>query len=291
MLRRLMGCFLLPMLLLGQASGPDRARLASQAQSFAEQLPNLIGTEVLKQKSIRYSNRLRIRMGDAALRPVAPKITEREIRSDLGYALRGKENPVWFELRKVIDVDGKNVTTQKKARERLAFGLTTDDDRARLKMMEEFTKYGLDGVATDYGLSLLIFRAGDIDKIRFHEESSEFLGADRVAVYSFERSDRDVAVTVYSGNDARKQPLRGVVWLRQSDMRPLRIKLISVVEEGKVAIEDEGTVEYTPSKYGSVLPASVAYSRKVNGTLVQETNYTYSGFQKFGSDAEIKFTP
>ena len=68
--------------LVAQEPALDRARLASQAQSLAEQLPNLISTEVLKQKSISYSTRMRIRLGEGALRPIAPKIREREIVSD-----------------------------------------------------------------------------------------------------------------------------------------------------------------------------------------------------------------
>ena len=290
-LRAILFVSILPQALPAQELIIDRARLASQAQSFAEQLPNLICTEILKQKSISYSTRMQIRVGDAALRPIAPKIKEREIRSDLGYSLRGKDNPVWFELRKVIDVDGKVVTAPKKARERLLLGMQSDDERTRLKMMEEFTRYGLDGIATDYSLSLLLFRFGEIDKMKFEAKSSEFLGADRVSVFAFSRPDQDAAVTVFDGKQATRQPLNGLIWLRQSDMRPLRIKLISVTREDRIQILDEGTIEYAPSKFGSVLPATVRYSRKVNGTLILETQYTYKEFLKFGADAELKFTP
>ena len=284
-------CFVLSAALFGQDPALDKARLSSQAQSLAEQLPNLVGMEILKQKSISYSTRMRIRAGEAALRPIPPKIRERTIVSELGYALRGKESPVWFELRKVISVDGKTVTPPKKARERLAFGLKSDDDRARLKMLEEFTHYGLDGIATDYGLSLLMFRFGDIDKLQFEPRETEFIGADRVLVFGFRSLVRDMAVTVFDGNNATRQPLRGTLWLLQNDLRPIRIQVLSTLLQEKVEITDEGTVEYTPSKFGCVVPASVAYTRKVNGTLVVETSYVYPGFQKFGSDAEIKFTP
>lgn len=278
-------------MLLVQAPALDRARLSSQAQSLAEQLPNLIATERLKQKSISYSTRMRIRVGEAALRPIAPKIREREIVSELGYALRGKEKPLWFELRKVISVDGKQVTAPKAARERLAFGLKSDDERARLKMLEEFTKYGLDGIATDYGLSLLMFRFGDIDKLQFEERESEFVGADRVRVIGFRAVDGEMAVTVFDGNNAARQPVRGTLWLREEDLQPVRIQVLSTLVQNKVEIADEGIVEYVRSKFGCVVPASVAYTRKVNGTLAVETNYRYDRFQKFGSETELKVTP
>ena len=277
--------------LVAQEPALDRARLASQAQSLAEQLPNLIGTEVLQQRSISYSTRMRIRLGEGALRPIAPKIREREIVSELGYALRGKEKPVWFELRKVISVDGKTVTAPKAARERLAFGLQSDDERARLKMLEEFTHYGLDGIATDYGLALLMFRFGDIDKLEFEARGSEFVGADRVLVVGFRAVGGEMAVTVFDGNNATRQPAQGTLWLRQADMRPLRIQVLSTLVQNKTEIVDEGVIEYMQSKFGCALPTSVAYTRKVNGVLVVETQYRYQPFQKFGSDAQLKVTP
>ncbi|MCX6609890.1 MAG: hypothetical protein NTW74_03455 [Acidobacteria bacterium] len=283
--------WLLSISLMAQQAPLDKARLASQAQSFAEQLPNLIGTEVLRQKSISYSTRMRIRVGEAALKPIPPKIREREIKSELGYALRGKDNPVWYELRKVIDVDGRSVMAPKKARERLAFGLKSDDDRARLKMMEEFTRYGLNGLATDYSLSLLLFRFGEIDKIRFDLKSEEFVGADRVQVFGFLRTDGGASVTVFDGKQAMQQPLSGLIWLRSSDLRPLKIQLSSLITQDNIQISDEGIIEYGESKFGSVVPLSVVYVRKVNGTLMIETKYEYKDFQKFGADAELKFTP
>jgi hypothetical protein len=285
--------WMLTLVLLGQQQAPfDRARLASQAQSFAEQLPNLIGTETLEQKSISYATRMRIRVGEAALKPVPPKIRERRIRSEMGFVLRGKEAPVWSELRKVIDVDGKQVTAPKKARERLAFGLKSDDERERLRMMEEFMRYGLDGLATDYSLTLLLFRFGDIDKLRFEATgASEFSGAERVNAYRFARGDNEVGVTVFDGKQAVKQPLRGTIWLRAGDLVPLKIQLLSRVVQDKTVIDDEGTVEYQSSRYGAVVPRAVLYQRKVNGVLVLETRYEYKDFQKFGADAELKFTP
>ena len=282
---------LLTLALLAQQPQLDRARLASQAQSFAEQLPNLITTETLKQRSISYSTRMRIRIGEAALRPIPPKIKEREIRSELGFVLRGKEQPVWSELRKVMDVDGKSVMPPKKARERLAFGLKNDDDRARLKMMEEFTKYGLEGLATDYSLTLLLFRFGDIDKMRFELKAMEFSGADRVQTFSFSRADDEAAVTVFDGKNAIRQPLKGTIKMKQADMKPMQIQLVSDLEQGKTHIRDVGTVEYVASKFGCVVPQTVRYTRHVNGVLILETHYTYKEFQKFGADAELKFTP
>lgn len=269
----------------------DRARLASQAQSFAEQLPNLIGSETLHQKSIQYSTRMRIRFGEAALKPIQPKVSERKIHSEMGFALRGKQQPVWYELRKVMTVDGRTVNPPKKARERLAFGLKSDNERERLRMMEEFTRYGLNGLATDYSLSLLLFRFGEVDKFRFEPISREFIGADRVQVYRFSRTDDTAVVTIFDGKHVSRQPLEGKLWVRSDSTTPLRIELNSRLSDGQLMIEDNGAITYEPSRFGTVLPVSVLYQRHINGALVMEIRYEYSNFQKFGADAELKFNP
>jgi hypothetical protein len=282
---------LLPAWLLAQGPALDRARLASQAQSFAEQLPNLIGSETLHQKSIQYSTRMRIRFGEAALKPIPPKVSERKIRSEMGFALRGKEEPVWYELRKVMDVDGRTVNPPKKARERLAFGLKSDNERERLRMMEEFTRYGLNGLATDYSLSLLLFRFGEVDKFRFDPAGQEFVGADRLLVYRFSRPDDSAGVTVFDGKQVSRQPLEGKLWVRPDSTSPYRIQLNSRLSDGQSTIEDAGAITYEPSRFGTVLPVSVLYQRHINGALVMEIRYEYSNFQRFGADAELKFNP
>ena len=110
-------------------------------------------------------------------------------------------------------------------------------------------------------------------------------------VIGFRGVNSEMAVTVFDGNNATRQPVQGTLWLRQADMRPLRIQVLSTLVQNKTEIVDEGVVEYIQSKFGCALPTSVAYTRKVNGTLMVETQYRYQPFQKFGSDAQLKVTP
>ncbi len=271
--------------------GLDRPQLASRAQSFAEQLPNLVGTETLRQRSISYASRLRIRVGEAALKPAPPKIRERTIHSELAYALRGQEEKNWYELRTVLTVDGKRVNTPRKAREKLLLGLKSDDERQRLKLMEEFSRYGLEALATDYSLTLLLFRPGEIDRLQLEEAGSEFIGADRVLRYRFRRQDDGAALTLYDQKQVVRQPLVGEIWVRQADMTPVRIRLDSRLEQNGVVIEDTGEVEYDVSRFGVAVPVRVRHTRQVNGQLVNETNYLYENFQKFGAETELKFNP
>jgi hypothetical protein len=268
----------------------DRARLASQAENFAGSLANVLCTESLTQKAISYSTRMRVSVGESALKPIAPKIRERVIVSELGYALRGSERAVWQEVRKVSSVDGKPVGNVKQARERLAFGLRNADERARLKMLEEFTQFGLSGMATDYSLSLLLFGPSEIGQMQMEELPSEFIGAEEVLVAAFHRMDAGAAITIYDRKQAVRQPFQGLIWVRKSDMRPLRLRLISQMKQDTTVITDEGTIEYALSQFGSLVAQQVSYKRVVNGSPVTEILYQYSNYQKFGANADIKFS-
>jgi hypothetical protein len=267
----------------------DKPRLASYAQSFAEQLTNLVGSEVVRQKSFLYSTRMRIRIGEGALKPIAPKLKTREIQSEIAFAIRGKDRPVWHELRKVASVDGRAILSAKKARERLAFGLTKEDDRARLVLLEEFAQFALDGIATDYGLSLLMFRPSEIGGIEFTPVGIEKAGEEAIQVFEFRREDQSATVTVFNQRQAFYQPIRGKVWVRAKDSMPVRLYLVSATQQDNAYVLDEGTIEYAPSRFGTVLPAGVLYTRHANGFLLQETRYSYSDYQKFSTDASLKF--
>jgi hypothetical protein len=284
-----------PFLLLGLAAlaraqaGLDYSILASRAQSFAESLPNLVCTEVLRQREIRYESRLKIRPDDRVLTAPPPKMIEREIVSDLGYALDGGANPVWREVRKVIRVDQRNVTPKEKARERLLFGLKSNRDRDRHRMLEEFRKHGLEITVTDYGLVLLLFLSTELRNFEFQAEKQEFIGADRMDVYRFRRKDREVTVNVYDEKKISRAPLEGRLWVRHADSMPRRIQLLASTKDEGVPILDDGTVDYEPSRFGPLVVTGVRFVRFVNGRPIAEAVYQYSNHQRFNAEAELKF--
>jgi hypothetical protein len=283
---------LCPVVLLRAQSSLDLAVLGSRAQSFAESLTNLVCTETLRQRELRYESRLRIRRDDNVLVAPPPKILQREIVSDLGYALDGADKPIWREVRKVIRVDSKAVTTQAKARERLLFGLRSNRDRDRQRLLAEFTRHGLDVTVTDYGLSLLLFLPAELPKYDFlpdPDAKEEFSGADRLRAFRFRRRDQEANVTVFDGKKVTHAPLEGRLWVKQSDSTPVRIQLLAATQDEEIPILDDGTVEYAPSRFGPLVVSSVRFVRRVSGRNVAEADYQYTNHQKFGADAELKF--
>lgn len=286
-----------PVLLLGFASwalaqtGPDLSILASRAQSFAESLPNSVCTETLRQREVRYESRLRIRPNDPLLVPPPPKMIEREITSDLGYVLERSPAPQWREVRKVVRVGDKQITTKEKARERLLFGLRSERDRERHRMLSEFQKYGLDFTVTDYSLSLLLFLPSEIRKFRFQLEKREFVGAEAMQVFLFQRADTDVSVTVFNEKQITRARLEGRLWIRESDGTPLRIQLLTRSQSEDDQVLDDGTVEYAASRFGSLAVSSVRLVRFINNKPMAEAIYQYSNHQRFNAEAELKFDP
>jgi hypothetical protein len=289
-----------PVLLLGLAclfdaglakaqTAPDLSVLASRAQSFAESLPNSVCTEILRQREVRYESRLRIRPNDPALVAPPPKVIEREIVSDLGYVLERVPTPQWREVRKVVRVGGKQITTKEKARERLLFGLKSERDRDRHRLLSEFQKYGLDFTVSDYSLSLLMFLPAEVRKFDYEFEKREFVGAEAMMVFLFRRRDTDVSVTVFNEKQLTHARLEGRLWIRERDGSPLRIQLLTRTKSEDDNVLDDGSVDYEPSRFGPLVATGVRLVRFVNNKPTAEAIYQYSNHQRFNAEAELKF--
>ncbi len=289
-----------PVLLLGLAcpvfaglanaqTALDLSVLSSRAQSFAESLPNSVCTEILRQREVRYESRLRIRPNDPSLVAPPPKVIEREIVSDLGYVLERVPTPQWREVREVVRVGDKQIATKEKARERLLFGLKSERDRDRHRLLSEFQKYGLDFTVTDYGLSLLMFLPTEVRKFDYEFEKREFAGAEAMQVFLFRRRDTDVSVTVFNEKQLTHARLEGRLWIRERDGMPLRIQLLTRTKSEDDNILDDGTVEYEPSRFGPLVATGVRLVRFINNKPTAEAIYQYSNHQRFNAEAELKF--
>jgi hypothetical protein len=89
-------------------------------------------------------------------------------------------------------------------------------------------------------------------------------------------------LTVWDRGRAVRAQIGGEVWVRESDLKPLRITLVSVRGEGTAAVREEAQVDYDVSRYGCVLPAAVTH-REYRGTqMTAENRFTYSEFRKLG---------
>ncbi|MDX2152390.1 MAG: hypothetical protein SFV54_16750 [Bryobacteraceae bacterium] len=274
------------------APGPLGAaleRLSEEAELFLTAARRTIGTETLEQRALEPPSRFRPRVGAAATQPPAPKWRTRRIVSEYAFSSFSSSPDAIHEFRKVRSVDGREVTRPEKARAVLARGVVSDDDRVRHQMLRDFEKHGLVGAASDFGQLLLLFRRSRLREYRFSAAGRERVGAEDAVRVAFTQLGGDHAVTIYEEGRATRRPVEGFVWLRAADLLPLRIRLVVERAEDNGRFRDEGTVEYTQTPGGALLPASVVHRQWLEAALVVENRYTYSGFRRFTADSEIKF--
>ena len=265
------------------------ARLAEEAGVLAGAAKNTIGQETLRQRAIKPRPRFRLRVGEAARRPIAVEYQNREIVSEYGFT-SFEDNPnSLHEIRQVVAVDGRKAGAPGKVRETLAFGLASASDRKKKKMLEEFEKRGLIGAVINFGQILVLFEKRHLPNYSFKPEGRAMLGAETALVFSFEQVEGPDSMTIFAGREVIRQKLQGSVWVREMDYLPLRIVLTGSREAGKHTITWQGSVDYAMSRFGVLLPASVVYREQVEGILITENRFHYSDFRQFGAQSDLKF--
>jgi hypothetical protein len=265
------------------------ARLAEEAGAFAGAAKKTIGQETLKQRALKRRPRFRIRVGEAARRPVPLEYQNREIVSEYGFTSFEDQPETLHEIRRVVAVDGRKAGAPGGVRETLAFGLASADDRKKKKMLEEFERHGLIGAVINFGQVLALFEKRHLGNFAFRPEGRRLLGAEPALVYSFEQVEGPDSMTIFAGKEVLRRKLQGEVWVREPDYLPLRIVLTGEREVGKHTVSWQGTVDYSMSRFGVLLPVSVVYREESEATLLTENRFEYSDFRQFGAQSDLKF--
>jgi len=284
------------------------SRLAEEAEILQQNAPKALSQETLEQRALMPVTRFRPRIGRQAANapPEPPRLVVREIVSEYSVgALKDAAEPTLTELRQVVSVDGRKVQTAERARHTLSLGVTSQDDRLRKRMLEDFARHGLVDIATDYGIILLAFTKRGLANMHVQFAGEAQVGADAVWVLAFEQTTSDSGMLQFVGREADRRALQGRVMMRKSDGLPVRVevwskppapsvdKLFKQWSGGKrpvVTTGDEATVDYVRSAHGFVTPVSVHHRHLVDGKLITENLYRYEPFRQFSADAEIKFT-
>lgn len=233
-------------------------RIQQEADKFAELAPQIRGREILEQT--RAQN------------------VRRQLVSDYGFiALQPGDIR---EIREVQLVDGKPVKKHGDALKELAQNLTAADDKRRRKLLENFEKHGLPGVAVDFGPVILLFAGPSIQKFEFTFQRMENASGSSAAVYRFEQIDGAGGLTIYADGKPIRQKLGGEVWVQPADGVPIRIVMDSEHLEGKFKIRDFTFVNYGRSEFGTLLPIMVGRSQFRDQTLIVRDIFTYSAYHK-----------
>jgi hypothetical protein len=288
---------LLSTLLAAQAPAPQPtlseilARVAEEAEVLEQNAPKTLTQETLEQRALAPPARSLPQVGRAATVAPKPQLTVREIVSEYSFGtLQDSDSRSLLEFRQVISVDGRPVQSVEHARHALSLGIQSPDDRVRKRMLEDFAKHGLADVATDYGLILLAFTKRGLENMQLKLAGGTRVGAEDALVFSWRQTSTAGGELEFSGNQAVRRALQGLLYVRKSDGLPLRVQAWAEHRDANRTIRDEATVDYAQSAHGFLTPASVVHRHLVDGRLRIENLYRYQPFKLFSADAEIKFT-
>ena len=272
-----------------EAAGPLLARVAEEADAMAQNITKTVTIETLEQRGIRPPGRFRLRAGPA--NPPALRSTIREIVSEYSVGtLKETGSGDLHEFRQVISVDGRPVQTEASARRALSLGMQSQSDRIRKRMLEQFAKYGLVDIATDYGLILLEFTRRGWENLQFGPAAEGRMGTDTALVLGWKQRSTAGGELEFHGRRAVRESLQGRLWMRKPDGLPLRVEAWADLQDAGHTVRDQASVEYVMSPHGFLTPASVLHRHSVDGQLMTENLYRYQPFRMFSVEADIKFT-
>jgi hypothetical protein len=264
-------------------------RVWEEAELFRATAPRMLAEETFKQRALKPPRRFRPRLGNAALEPPKPEYRTRTIVSEYGFSAFKDAPNALHELRQVVSVDGRPVASRESARRTLTVGLRSEDDALKKRMLEEFEKHGLRGAVADFGQILLLFSRRRLEDYTFRLEGSGQAGPDAAIVLGFQQRSGAGALLIFEKRRAIHQPLEGQLWVRRSDLRPLRVVLRSSTQDGARVTRHEATVDYAVSPHGVLEPVSVVYRQFAGADLMVENVFHYSPFRLFTADTEMKF--
>jgi hypothetical protein len=157
-------------------------------------------------------------------------------------------------------------------------------------MLENFARYGLVDIATDYGLILLEFTKRGMANLEIGSGGRANIAADVALSFQWKQKTDAGGQLEFAGKKAVRQPLEGILWVRESDGLPLRVEAWAQYKDNEHVIADRATVDYAPSSHGFLTPVSVVHRHLIDGKLLTENLYRYQPFKMFSSSADIKFT-
>jgi hypothetical protein len=266
------------------------SRVSEEAEVFRRVAPEILADETLIQRAPKPQSRFHPRIGAAVSKAAATPLQIREITSEYSFGALQKAPESLHEFREVVSVDGQAVSSAAKARHSLVMGLSSNDDRVKKRMLEEFQKHGLNTAVVDFGPLLLLFTKRQLANYRFELAGQDRIGADQVQVVSYTQTGGADRVVVFQGRRAIHLPISGKIYARQPDGLPLRITISESRENGKYVFRDEAMVDYVLNPHGFLAPAAVTHRGYAGTQLLVEDQFRYSPFRKFGADADIKFT-
>jgi hypothetical protein len=267
---------------------PALDRVSEEAEAFQRVAPKIIGRETLRHKGRQAPPRIRwLSLGKP------PELTYRTavIVSEYGFGRFAEAPDDLREFRQVVSVDGRAraAAATRDARQVLAENMTSDDDRLRRRLLEDFEKFGQTGSATDFGQMVLLFRKRSLGSYEFERKKDAPLNGEPCQVIHWKQRPGVDPLHVFSNRRLQRIPMEGELWLRARDLMPLRITMKAALEEESVPVTYVAEIDYERSRYGLLLPVAVHMEKKARGLMMIDNHSEYGDYQMFGADSQILF--
>jgi hypothetical protein len=257
--------------------------LATAASTFSTTAPGLIATETLDQRGRRGTIDLLRKATPADLKKSAIRLPEEfrshQVVSTWTLATMGEEHAL-HEVRQIVEVDGEAARPAAEARHALTIGLTSPDDSTKRRLLENFQQEQLEGAVVDFSQILLLFDRRHQRDYAFSWLREDSIGGEDVSVIAYHQTGGGEGLTAFDDRTEVRQPIRGEIWLRLSDLLPLRITMNTEERwSAKYTVRTEARVDYMPSPLWLV-PSAVIHKQFLNADLVMENDLSYADFHR-----------
>ena len=254
----------------------DLNRLAIEAAAYGTLAQQVTGEETLRLRALKPPPKFKLRVGDAATKPLRAQPLDRTIVSLYGVSLIGGS---LHEIRQITFVDGKKVLDEQRAQRTLTELLTGSADQQKFASAKQLQKYTYGPAAVDFGPLILLFTRRGQERYEFTPVGPRLLGATPSAVYRFKQLDGTEGFTLFA-KLTHQLPLAGEVWISEDPQGPIRISLSIDIPKSEPAEREEAEVEYTRSAWGALVPMQIEQRDMERANIAAESIFSYANFQK-----------
>jgi len=260
--------------------------VANTAAIFTRTSPGLMAQEILHQRGRRGFIRIleqNEEKRDEKAKNVSIKLPQEFRTHDVvsEYALGQIGDALAIhEIRSVLTIDGRVISAADEARHALTIGFQSPDDQLKRKLLENFERNRLEGAVTDFGPLILLFAAAKQNNYDFTPGGDHIIGAEPMLAIGYKQVSGSVGLTVFRERTAEVRATEGEIWLRRSDLLPLRITMFTESPLARnVTIRDQAVVDYIPTEFG-LAPAHIHHRQLLNADLLVENDLQYSDYQR-----------